>query len=114
MCKRLLSILVLSVLVASTLVDCAPSTITIFSITEGNVLIMKAGADGWTEAQVGMSLGPGDNVKTGDNSSAKITFFDGSTVELQAGTEIQIASLDISRDTGSVTITVGQTIGSIV
>jgi peptide/nickel transport system substrate-binding protein len=114
MCKKLLSILVLSVLAASTLVDCAPSTLTILSITEGNVFVMKAGTGNWIEAQVGMSLEPGDSVKTGDNSSAKITFFEGSTMELEAGTEIEIGSLDISRDTDSTTIILEQTIGSII
>jgi hypothetical protein len=114
--KRLLSILVLSILVASTLVGCAPSpsTLTIVSMTEGNVSVMKAGTDSWTEAEVGTSLEVGDSVKTGDNSSAEVTFFDGSTIELQAGTEIEIASLDISRDTGSTTITLEQMIGTTI
>jgi hypothetical protein len=112
--KKLLSILVLSILVASTLVGCAPSTLTILSITEGNVSVMKAGTGSWLEAQVGMSLETGDSVKTGDDSSAIITFFDGSTIELQAGTEIEIASLDISTDTGSTTITLKQTIGNTI
>jgi hypothetical protein len=114
--KKLLSILVLSILVASTLVGCAPSlsTLTVLSITEGNVSVMKAGTGSWTEAQAGMSLEPGDSVKTGDNSTAEITFFDGSTIELEAGTEIEIASLDISTDTGSTTITLEQTIGNTI
>ncbi len=112
--KKLLSILVLSILVASTLVGCAPSTLTILSTTGGNVSVMKAGTGSWIEAQVGMSLEPGDSVKTGDDSSAEITFFDGSTIELQAGTEIEIASLDISRDTGSTSITLKQTIGNTI
>ena len=114
--KRLLSILVLSVLMASTLVGCgcSPSTLTILSISEGDVFVMKAGTDSWIEAEVGMSLEPGDSIKTGDDSSAEINFFDGSTVELQAGTEMAIASLDISTDTDSTTVIVEQTIGSII
>jgi hypothetical protein len=112
--KELLSILVLFSLVASTLLGCAPSTLTILSVSEGNVSVMKAGTGSWIEAQVGMSLEPGDSVKTGGNSSAQITFFDGSTIELQAGTEIEIASLDISADTGSTTITLEQTIGNTI
>jgi len=114
--KKLLSILVLSILVASTLVSCGSSrsTLTILSITEGNVSVMKAGTGTWTEAEVGMSLEVGDSIKTGDDSSAKITFFDGSTIELEAGTEIEIASLDISTDTGSTTITLEQTIGNTI
>ncbi len=114
--KRLLPILVLSILVASTLVSCgsSPSTLPILSATEGNVSLMKAGTGSWVEAQVGVSLEIGDSVKTGDNSSAEITFFDGSTIELETGTEIEIASLDISGDTGSTTITLQQTIGTTI
>ena len=114
--RRLLPILVLSILVASTLLSCgpSPSTLTVFSITEGDVFVMKAGTDSWTEAEVGMSLEVGDSIKTGDNSSAEITFSEGSTIELEADTEIEIASLDIPTDAGSTTITVGQAIGSII
>jgi len=134
--KNLLSILILSMLVASTLVGCGQassneggaeeppatptpstptsSTLTMLSITEGSVFVMKAGTDNWIEAQVGMSLEPGDTVKSGDSSSAEITFFDGTTIELQPGTEIEVVSLDISTDTGSTTITLEQTIGTTI
>ena len=114
--KKLLSILVLFIVVCSALVGCdpSPSTLTILSITEGSVSVMKAGTASWIEAQVGMSLEPGDSVKTGDDSSAEITFFDGSTIELQPGTEIEIASLDISTDTGSTTIILEQIIGNTI
>jgi len=116
--RRLLPTLVLLILVISTLVGCGqnssnPSTLTILSITEGDVFVTKAGADDWIEAEVGMSLEDGDITKTGDDSSAEITFFDGSTVELQPGTEVEIASLDIA-DTGSTTITLEQTIGATI
>ena len=114
--RKLLSILVVSILVASTLVGCgsSPSTLTVLSATEGNVTAMKGGAASWIEAQVGMSLEVGDRIKTGNNSSAEVTFFDGSTIELRAGTEIEIASLGISTDTGATTITVEQTIGNTI
>jgi len=116
--KKLLSILVLSILVASTLVGCGQGQSTpspaIFSTSGGNVSVMKGGTGGWIEAQVGMSLEPGDMIKSGDNSSAEITFLDGSTIELQAGTEIEVVLLDIPTDTGSTTIRLKQTIGSII
>jgi len=117
--KRLLSILALAVLVTSTLVGCSgasptDSTLTIFSITEGTVLVMKAGTDDWTEAAIEMSLEVGDIIKTGDDSGAEITFFDGSTIELEAGTQIEITSLDTSPDTGTKTITLMQTIGTTI
>jgi len=116
--RELLPTLVLFLLVASTLVGCGegsstPSTLTTLSAVEGNVSVMEAGTDSWTEGEVGMSLEVGDTVKTGDDSSAEITFFDGSTVELQPGTEVEIASLAIT-DTGSITITLEQTIGATI
>ena len=117
--KRLLSILALAILVTSTLVGCSgasptDSTLTIFSITEGTVLVMKAGTDDWTEARAEMPLEVGDVIKTGDDSGAEITFFDGSTIELEAGTQIEITSLDTSPDTGTKTITLMQTIGTTI
>jgi len=113
--KRIVFLIIASLLVIGlVLPGCGSSALTIFSITEGSVSVMRAGTASWIEAEVGMSLKPGDSVKTGDNSSAKITFFEGSTVELQAGTEIEIASLDISEETDSATIILEQTIGSII
>ena len=122
MCKKLLLILALIILVASTLVGCSQassspsisSALTILSITEGTVYVMKAGTDSWIEAQVGMSLEAGDSIKTGEDSGAQITFFDGSTIELQAGTEIEVVTLDFSAETGSTTITLEQTIGTTI
>jgi hypothetical protein len=87
--------------------------LTMFSITGGNVSVMKAGTATWIGAQAGMSLGPGDTIKTGDNSTAEITFVDGTTIELQAGTEIEVDSLACA-DTGPITLVLKQTIGGII
>jgi hypothetical protein len=116
MYKRLRSILALSILVAATFAGCesSPSTLTILSIAEGDVFVMKADTDDWIEGAVEMSLGVGDKLKTGDDSGAEITFFDGSTMELQAGTQIEITSLDFSADTDVTTITLMQTIGTTI
>jgi hypothetical protein len=67
--------------VASTLVGCGessptPSAVATLSEIEGDVSVMEAGADIWTEGQVGMSLEVGDAAKTGEDSSAEVTFFD--------------------------------------
>jgi len=117
--KKLLLILALTIIVASTVVGCGggspcPSTLTILSITEGEVLVMKEGTNDWVEAEGEMELKVGDTIKTGGNSSAEITFFDGSTMELGAGTEIEILSLDIACDTGVTTITLAQMIGDTI
>jgi VCBS repeat-containing protein len=117
--KRLLSILTLIILVASTVVGCGggsptTSTVAILSEIEGDVSVMEAGTDSWTEGQVGMSLEVGDTVKTGNNSRAEIMFFDGNIMELEADTEIEITSVDVSTDTGGTTVTITQTIGTVI
>jgi uncharacterized repeat protein (TIGR01451 family) len=88
-------------------------TLTILSMAKGSVLVMKSGTGNWTEAQVGMSLKLGDIVTSGNSSSAEITFFDGSTIELQAGTQVEIASLNIS-STNSTTIGLKQVLGTTI
>ena len=119
--KKSVVILLLFVLVASTLIGCdggegspCPSTLTILSITEGEVYVMKEGTGDWVNAGMGIELEVGDGVKTGGNSSAEITFFDGSTMELEAGTEVKILSLDIVCDTSVSTITMQQTLGTTI
>ena len=116
--RKLLLILALTILVASTIVGCGGgspcSTLTILSVTEGEVLVMKEGTDDWVGAEFEMELEIGDKIKTGGNSSAEITFFDGSTMELWADTEIEILSLDIACDTGITTVGLLQTIGTTV
>jgi uncharacterized repeat protein (TIGR01451 family) len=91
-----------------------PSPLAILSSADGNVLVMEAGTSAWADAQVGVSLKTGDGIKTGAGSSAEITFLDGSTIKLQADTEIDIATLEISTETGSKTIQVKQAIGDTV
>jgi len=75
---------------------------------------MKAGTDDWIGAEIEMELEVGYTIRTGNSSGAEITFFDGSTMELEASTEIEIISLDIVCSTGVTTITLEQTIGSII
>jgi VCBS repeat-containing protein len=117
--NKLLLMLALTILVASTLVGCGegsptPSTVATLSEIEGEVSVMEAGTESWMDGQVGMSLVVGDTVKTGNNSSAEITFLDGNTMELEADTEIEITSVDVSTDTGGTTVTITQTIGTVI
>lgn len=89
------------------------SNLTMLSITEGDVFVLKASAADWIEAEVGMTLEVGDVIRSGEDSSAKITFFDGSTIELLANTQIEVAALELS-DSGSKTIVLEQEIGSTI
>jgi hypothetical protein len=114
---KLLPLLVLTILVTSILVGCegsgTPSPLASLSKAVGDVSVSNDGGS-WTGAHVGMSLDTGDGVKTGDDSTAQITFLDGSTIDLEANTEIDIVALEISSATGSKTITLDQIIGDTV
>jgi hypothetical protein len=135
MSKTLLVMIILSFLVGTILFGCGkqpvsvetptptptptPSVstsiqLTMLSITEGDVLIMKSGTNSWLEAQVGMTLESGDTIKAGDDSRAVITFFEGSTIELEAGTEISVTELSTAIDTGATTISLKQQIGKTI
>jgi hypothetical protein len=119
--ERLVPIFALTVILAVTLVGCSggqtsvnPSPLAALTAAAGDVSLMKGNAGSWAVAQVGVSLKTGDGVKTGDNSTAEITFLDGSTIELEANTEIDIVSLEISSETGSKIITLNQIIGDTI
>jgi VCBS repeat-containing protein len=117
--KRLPPLLFILILVASAVVACGggsptDSTVATLSEIEGDVSVMETGTDTWAEGQLGMSLEVGDTVKTGNDSSAEITFLDGNTMELEADTEIEITSVDVSTDTGGTTVTITQTIGTVI
>jgi hypothetical protein len=116
--KKLLPLLVLTVFMAAILAGCSgpsgnPSPLASLSKAVGDVSVSNDGGS-WTGAQIGMSLDTGDGVKTGDDSTAQITFLDGSTIDLEANTEIDIVALEISSATGSKTITLDQIIGDTI
>ncbi len=76
-------------------------------------MVKRAGTDTWIKALVEMTLQPGDTIKTGDYSGTEITFFEGSTVELEASTEITVAELGISAG-GSTKVRLTQLLGKTV
>jgi hypothetical protein len=88
-----------------------PSEPTTISVVSGEVFVMKAGVDTWSKASPGMTLEAGDRIKTGSGSNALITFFEGSTIELEADTEIGVTDLGIAEGTGSTAIKLHQEIG---
>jgi hypothetical protein len=88
--------------------------LSILSIDEGNVLVMKAGTNNWIEAQIGMSLEEDDIIAVGNDSLAVITFFDGTTIELAASTNIEIKDLEPANAESIKTISIKQEIGRTV
>ncbi len=84
---------------------------TTLSIISGEVLIMEAGENTWKEAKDRMDIAAKDSVKTNADSYALITFFDGSTTNIQPNSEITINEMELFEDTGSTIIRLGQRIG---
>jgi len=91
-----------------------PTELTILTIAEGQVFVIKAGTDSWTEASAGITVELGDTLRAGDDARAEITFFEGSTIELEAGTEVEVVELGIVEETGSTIIRLKQNIGNTV
>lgn len=89
----------------------APSELTTISKVTGEVFVLKAGNTTWVKASSGMALEVGDRIKTGAGSNVVVTFFDGSTIELAADTEISVSELGVARPVGSTVIRLGQQIG---
>jgi len=89
----------------------APSELTAISTVTGEVFVLKAGDTNWSKASSGTALESGDRIKTGAGSNAVVTFFDGSTIELAADTEIGVSELGIAKPTGSTVIGLWQQIG---
>jgi hypothetical protein len=87
-----------------------PVKLTVLSISGGNVEVLKTGASGWKKGEEGMTLEMGDKIRTDTGGKALITFFDGSTVELQSDTAISLSELGINADQ-STTVKIKQEVG---
>ena len=61
-----------------------------FTSIEGDVKMRPRGEVDWLPGKIRVTLKPGDMVKTADNSSAQIMFFDGSTYVIEANSLIVI------------------------
>jgi FecR protein len=114
----IVSLLVVAVIVTVVLVGLgshseAATSGTITSLT-GEVLVQKQSATNWIQAVSGMKLSGSDRLKTGGNGTALITFFEGSTMEVQADSEIVVSELAVTKDTGSTTIRLKQLLGNTV
>ena len=94
--------------------DPAPNS-TIITDIQGDVQVLKAGESNWTKAQIKMILQSGDSIKTANDSAVVVTFFEGSTVKMEANTQIQVSKLSIPTATEKSTIiNLKQQIGNTV
>lgn len=95
------------VLLAAQRPSAASSTVlTIF--TAGAAVSHSSGA--FATASDGAILAPGDRVRTDDTGHALVTFFDGSTLELEPATTVQIDAAQPNPD-GSIAIELTQSLG---
>src|SRR5205085_9498376 len=84
-------------------------TVSAITLVDGPVLVSRGGAD-FTTAGEGDGLAAGETIRTGPGGAAEITYFEGSSVRLEAETEIVIETLRSEADGGTV-IGVMQTLG---
>jgi len=82
---------------------------TVLTVLDGSVTV-ASGASDFAPASDGDLLDRGDRVRTLTGGHAVVTFFDGSTIELEPTTTIEIEAAS-ARPDGSVTIQVFQSIG---
>lgn len=74
------------------------------SIMGGSVSIQSPEADGWQVGSNGMTLKAGTIVKTGEDSQVVLTFLEGTTIELEPGTSLQIQELRYGDDQSTVVV----------
>ncbi len=89
----------------------AGNAFTVLSIA-GKVLVMKPGDTEWSAGTAGMTLGADYKIKTEAGGHATITFFEGSTIELESATEITLSELSL--DGSTTNIRIAQTLGKTV
>jgi hypothetical protein len=65
----------------------------VITFCEGDTQLQRAGASGWIAVEEKETLAENDVVKTGVNSRITITFLNGSTIELEPGTQVEIKEL---------------------
>jgi hypothetical protein len=95
---------------ATTPAEPTGETGTLSSLT-GKVTVMRQGASSWSAATEGMKIGTGYSLRTGSDGYVLITFFDGSVMEVNAGTDISVEELSVASG-GATTIRINQAIGN--
>lgn len=83
---------------------------TTLSIISGEVQIRHGATGDFAAAADGAILGPGDTVRTGPDARAVLTYFEGSTVEIEPSSELAIQTAHGNPD-GSTVIVMQQDLG---
>ncbi|MFC1913650.1 FecR domain-containing protein, partial [Chloroflexota bacterium] len=80
------------------------------SLLSGSAEILETSSANWKQGADGMTLAAGMQVKTSHDSHAVLTFFEGSTIRLEPGTNVEIQQLEYD-DEQAVTIILKQWTG---
>jgi hypothetical protein len=88
----------------------AQASFTTLSVISGTVEVQDEGAGDFRSAEDGETLDVGDRVRTGPDSRALITFFEGSTLEMEPETEVTMERLEGQEEGGFFT-QIGQSLG---
>ncbi|MBU2608096.1 MAG: FecR domain-containing protein, partial [Chloroflexi bacterium] len=80
------------------------------SILSGSVEVQSPDATGWQPGSDGMTLAVGTRVRTSPNAHALLTFFEGSTIKLDPGTDVEIQQVEYTEE-HSTTIVLKQWMG---
>lgn len=83
------------------------------TVLRGTVSVSRSDGSAVAPAANGLALGVGDTVATVGRSSALVTFFDGSEIELGADTTIMIQNMQAS-SSGEKTILIKNVLGSTI
>ena len=87
----------------------AASAATILSILDGTASVAR-GTAAFAPASDGEVVNDGDRVQTAERSHALVTFFDGSTLEIEPSTTVQIEAARAAAG-GAIDIRISQTLG---
>ena len=77
----------------------------------GVVKVLPAGSSTWRPASAGERVEAGDRIRTGPSSATTLVFFDGSTTDLEAETEVAVIQMDSRRDDSGKVIVLHQRLG---
>ncbi|MFA5317129.1 MAG: FecR family protein [Dehalococcoidales bacterium] len=81
------------------------------NITNGTVQVQRPASLNWDIAEDGMTLGPSSQIRTEPDSYASLTFFEGTTIGLDPGTELFVSKLEGNRDSQSYLVLLNQMSG---
>jgi len=80
----------------------------------GNAELQVPGSSAWEEAKNGVTLQAGSRVRTSPDSSALLTFFNGTTIELEPGTDLVVKQLETGSQNQPTVIVLKQWLGRTV